>query len=64
MLCILAWASALLVSTIRAMPEPLYVGRVTRQKLPRFFVYMPNIHQYKRLSGELAGKWDLIEQWL
>ena len=34
-----AWASALLVLTCWAMPEPLYVGRVTC-RLPRlFFVY-------------------------
>ena len=32
-----AWASALLVLTIRAMPEPRRVGRVTR-RFPRFFM--------------------------
>ena len=33
-----AWASALLVLTIRAMPEPRRVGRVTG-KIPTLFVY-------------------------
>ena len=32
-----AWASALLVQTVKAMPEPRCVGRVTSE-LPRFFV--------------------------
>ena len=37
-----AWASALLVLTSRAMPEPRCVGRVTG-RLPRFFcIYKPN----------------------
>lgn len=36
---ILAWASALLVLTSWAMPEPLNVGRVTG-RFPRFFLYI------------------------
>lgn len=38
-LYIQAWASALLVSTDRAMPEPQSVGRVTGRTPTLFFVY-------------------------
>ena len=36
-----AWASALLVSTFRAMPEPLCVGRVTDTDSHAFLFYIP-----------------------
>lgn len=36
---ILAWASALLVQLLRAMPEPQSVGRAT-VRLPRLFLYI------------------------
>lgn len=40
---ILAWASALLVLTIWAMPEPLSVGRVTG-RFPRLLLYISEHH--------------------
>ena len=52
--CISAWASALLVLTIRAMPELLGVGRVTRE-LPRFFVCRP-LENTKPPAWEFAGQ--------
>lgn len=40
-----AWASALLVSTTKAMPEPLRVGRVTG-KTPTLFLYISQVIFY------------------
>ena len=50
---ILAWASALLVQTIRAMPEPLYVGRVT-SRLPRFFFCISVSIKINFIKGSLV----------
>lgn len=48
---ILAWASALLVSTSRAMPEPLNVGRVTRQHPRSFCILMQGKEEERRSKG-------------
>lgn len=55
-----AWASALLVPTARAMPEPLRVGRVTRE-LPRFFHALIKLLTSRILGGSEGAKTNIDE---
>ena len=50
-----AWASALLVLTSWAMPEPRVVGRVT-DRLPRFFSYMSITNVINTMFGSTWPK--------
>lgn len=50
-----AWASALLVLTNRAMPEPQHVGRVTGE-LPTLFLYISNNICCLTMKGDMVIK--------
>ena len=57
-----AWASALLVSTDRAMPEPRIVGRVTSELPTLFFICIKLFWLYSARESQIAYKikWKLI----